>query len=188
MARAASGWGEPVPPVQATGRAMRPRVVVMGVSGCGKTTVGQALAGLLGVPYVDGDDLHSPENVARMAAGVPLDDDARAGWLDRVGARLAAAGEDGVVVSCSALKRSYRDRLRAAEPGLTLVFLHGEPALIAARLASRQGHYMPPSLLQSQLDTLEPPRADEGPLHADIAEAPTQIAARLAHQLQQVNA
>lgn len=161
------------------------QVVVMGVSGCGKTTVGQALADRLGWPFVEGDRLHPPENVARMAAGIPLTDADRQGWLAAVAGRLATADAlgEGVVVSCSALKRAYRDRLRAAVPGLRLVFLHGDPALIAARLAARRGHYMPPSLLPSQLEILEPPGADERPLALDIAEPPDALVAEAARWL-----
>lgn len=155
-----------------------PRIVVMGVSGCGKTTLGRALAAALGLRYVEGDELHPPENVARMAAGVALTDDDRRDWLAAVGRELAAAGEDGAVVACSALKRAYRDRLRAAAPDLRFVHLHGAPELLAARLATRQGHYMPASLLQSQLDTLEPPAPDEGALVLDIAEPPAALLQR----------
>jgi gluconokinase len=159
------------------------RIVLMGVSGCGKTTVGRALAAELGLPYVEGDDLHPPRNVERMAAGVPLTDADRQGWLQTIGQRLAAAGE-GVVVSCSALKRSYRDLLRQAAPDLRLVHLHGASELLAARLAVRQGHYMPASLLQSQLDTLEPPAPDEGAVVVDVSGTPAQIVAVVRHQLE----
>lgn len=162
-----------------------PQVVVMGVSGCGKTTVGRLLAQALQVPYVEGDALHPPDNVARMAAGIPLTDDDRHGWLQAVGMQLAQAQAQGqgVVVSCSALKRAYRDQLRASAPGLRLVFLHGDPALIAARLAGRQGHYMPASLLQSQLDTLEPPTPDERPITLAIELPPEALAAEAARRL-----
>jgi carbohydrate kinase (thermoresistant glucokinase family) len=157
-------------------------VVVMGVSGCGKTTVGQRLAEALGLPFIEGDELHPPANVARMAAGVALTDADRAGWLEAVGAALAAA-PGGAVASCSALKRAYRDRLRAAVPGLHLVHLHGAPALLAERLATRRGHYMPPSLLQSQLDTLEMPAVDEGAVVADVTRSPDDIVAAVRRQL-----
>jgi carbohydrate kinase (thermoresistant glucokinase family) len=159
------------------------RIVVMGVSGCGKTTVGRALAAELGLPYVEGDELHPPQNVQRMAAGVPLTDADREGWLQQIAARLAAAG-DGMVVSCSALKRSYRDLLRRAAPDLRLVHLHGPRELLAARLATRQGHYMPASLLQSQLDTLELPGADEGAIAVDVSGSPAQIVADVRRQLE----
>lgn len=159
----------------------------MGVSGCGKSTVGLALAQALALPYVEGDELHPPQNVALMAAGTPLTDADRKGWLTAVGQRLADDGARlrGVVVSCSALKRRYRDQLRAAAPQVQFVYLHGTLALLKQRLAQRSGHYMPASLLQSQLDTLEPPAADERALHFDIQHGVAHIvhsaAAALAH-------
>jgi gluconokinase len=139
-----------------------PTIVVMGVSGCGKTTVGRALADARGAVFIDADDLHPPENVARMAAGVPLDDEARAPWLDAVAAAIAARTEAGdeVVVACSALTRSYRDRLRAAGP-LRFVLLDAPEPVLRERLAERAGHFMPASLLADQLDTLERPGPDE---------------------------
>lgn len=156
-----------------------PRVVVMGVSGCGKSTVGRLLADALRVHYVEGDDLHPPENVARMAAGTPLTDADRHGWLQAVAGQLgnATSRSRGVVVSCSALKRRYRDQLRQAAPELHFVHLHGSPELLRQRMAERRGHYMPPSLLQSQLDALEPPAVDERALSLDIASSPQQLAA-----------
>ncbi len=152
----------------------RPRVtvVVMGVSGSGKTTVGAGIAGALGLAFVDGDSLHAPESVARMAAGNALRDEDRWPWLDRIGACLAdaAAAPRGLVIACSALKRAYRDRIRAAAPGVRFVFLDGPAGLIASRMADRQSHYMPPALLASQLQTLEPPGADESDaLRFDVA-------------------
>ena len=154
----------------------------MGVSGCGKSTVGRLLAQALVLPYVEGDELHPAHNVARMAAGIALTDADRQGWLQAVAQRLGDA-PGGVVVSCSALKRSYRDLLRAAAPDLRFVYLHGDAALLAARMHSRPGHYMPASLLQSQLDTLEPPAADEAPIRADIAEPPAAIVAAVVQRL-----
>lgn len=154
-----------------------PQIVVMGVSGCGKSTVGAQLATALGVPFVEGDSLHPARNVALMAAGTPLTDDDRRGWLDAVAAQLAQGQTQGVVVSCSALKRSYRDRLRAAAPALQIVFLHGPAALLSERLQSRVGHYMPASLLQSQLDTLEPPQPDETALTFEITRSSDDIVA-----------
>lgn len=143
----------------------------MGVCGCGKSTLGRSLAEALGVPYIEGDELHPPANVALMAAGTPLTDADRAGWLDSIGARLAEAERQGrgAVVACSALKRIYRDRLRAAAPTLRLVHLHGDPALLAARMAQRTGHYMPPTLLPSQLQTLEMPDPEEAAVRLDSA-------------------
>jgi gluconokinase len=155
--------------------------VVMGVSASGKSTVGRLLAQERGATYLDGDDFHPPENVARMAAGQPLTDADRQGWLAALSARLAqarAAGE-GVVLSCSALKRRYRDVLRQGAPGLQLVYLHGSRELLAARIAARTDHYMPPSLLDSQLATLEAPQPDEAALAFDVALSPQQIVAAI---------
>ncbi len=152
----------------------------MGVSGSGKTTVGAALADVLGLSFVDGDELHPAANVAKMAAGIPLDDADRAPWLDAVGAVLAAGP---VVVACSALKRAYRDRLRAAAPALELVFLDGSRELLASRLVARPGHFMPASLLDSQLATLERPSPDERPVTVDIAAPVAEIVASLAERL-----
>ncbi len=158
-------------------------LVVMGVSGCGKTSVGAQLAALLGHGFIEGDELHPPHNVALMAAGTALTDADRAGWLAEIGRRLAsarAAGQ-GLVVSCSALKRSYRDGLRAACPGLRFIHLHGTVALLRQRIAQRQGHYMPAALLDSQLATLEPPGADEAAITLDIgASTDALVAAALA--------
>jgi len=149
----------------------------MGVSACGKSTVGRLLAQARGATYLDGDDFHPPENVARMAAGQALTDADRQGWLIALSARLAqasAAGE-GVVLSCSALKRRYRDVLRQGAPELMLVFLQGSRELLATRIAARTDHYMPSSLLDSQLATLEAPRADESALAFDVVLTPQQI-------------
>jgi carbohydrate kinase (thermoresistant glucokinase family) len=157
----------------------------MGVSGCGKSTVGRRLATALGLHFVEGDELHSPENVARMAAGIALTDADRHGWLQAVADQLGSptARTHGVVVSCSALKRSYRDRLRAAAPDARFVHLHGPTELLTARLQGRQGHYMPASLLQSQLDTLEPPGADERAIALNIAAGPDELVGALCRQL-----
>ena len=163
--------------------AMPLRIVVMGVSGCGKSTVGAALARALGLRFVEGDALHPPRNVALMAAGTPLTDEDRRDWLQAVAATLADAQADGAVVSCSALRRSYRDLLRAHAPDLKLVHLRGEPALLAQRLQARKGHYMPPALLQSQFDTLEAPGADESVYTADVELPPSQLVAQLLHRL-----
>lgn len=152
---------------------MRLAVVVMGVSGCGKSAVADGVARRLGLRAVDGDALHAAEAVAKMRSGVALTDADRWPWLERVGATLADAvfSPEGIAVACSALRRAYRERLRAACPGLRFVFLDGEPALIGARMSARPGHYMPPSLLASQLQALERPGASEPDvLHLDIAE------------------
>lgn len=132
----------------------------MGVSGSGKSTVGMKLAHRLGVPFVDADALHPPANIAKMASGEPLDDDDRRPWLDQVGEWLAGH-RGGGVVSCSALKRAYRDQLRAHCPQVRFLHLAGSPALIGVRLAARTGHFMPAALLRSQFDALEPLGADE---------------------------
>lgn len=172
----APAWGDPV----------APRIVVMGVSGCGKTTVGRALAARLRVNFVEGDALHSERNVAKMAAGIPLTDADRHGWLQAVAEQLnnSTAEANGVVASCSALKRRYRDLLRSGAPDLRFVFLHGDPALLAQRMAARPGHYMPPSLLQSQIDTLEPPQPDEHAIALDIAEPPERLVNAALQRLQ----
>lgn len=164
-----------------TNSAERPLLCVMGVSGAGKTVVGTHLAHALGLPFVDGDDLHPPENVRRMAQGTPLTDDDRAGWLAAIASRLGQAqqGGTGLVVACSALKRAYRDRLRESAPHLGFVHLTGDPALIASRMAGRVGHFMPASLLGSQLATLELPAADEHAWNFDVARPPAQIVAEL---------
>ncbi len=155
----------------AAGGVNRERWVVMGVCGCGKSTVGAALAQALGVAFVEGDAYHPAENVAKMSAGRALDDDDRAGWLDALAGQLRAARERdaGLVLSCSALKRRYRDLLRQADPALRFVHLHGTRELIAARLAQRAGHYMPPALLESQLRDLEALDPGEAGITLDIA-------------------
>ena len=132
----------------------------MGVSGSGKSTVGAALARRLGVPFVDADTLHPPASIAKMTAGEPLDDKDRYPWLENVGEWLAGH-RDGGVVSCSALKRNYRDRLRMRCPRVEFLHLSGSPELIGGRLAARSGHFMPAALLRSQFDALEPLGADE---------------------------
>jgi len=146
----------------------------MGVSGSGKSTIGAALARELHAEFLEGDSFHPPENVARMAAGVALTDADRQGWLATLSGLLGAARREGraVVLSCSALKRSYRDTLRARAPDLALLYLAGAPELLQQRMAGRRGHYMPPSLLASQLATLEPPQPDEHALTIDVARDP----------------
>ncbi len=142
------------------------RIVVMGVSGCGKSSVGLALAEALGARFIDGDDLHPEANKAKMAAGIPLNDDDRWPWLDLVGEALA---ESNTVVACSALKRVYRERILAAAPGTFFVHLHGTRELLAQRMNARPNHFMPVSLLDSQLNTLELLGADEPGVMLDIA-------------------
>src|ERR1700712_3689171 len=140
-----------------------PLVVVMGVAGSGKTTVGKLLARRLKAEFLEGDELHPERNIERMAAGIPLTDNDRRDWLGQIAAQLADAhtSQHALVASCSALKRSYRDTLRSASAKLVFVHLYAEPALLEARLAARTGHYMPASLLASQLETLEMPGADQ---------------------------
>lgn len=139
---------------------MTQRIVIMGVSGCGKSSVGAALGERLGIPYRDGDDLHPAANVEKMRAGIPLSDADRWPWLDRVARVLH---EDApVIVGCSALRRAYRDRIRSAAGGaVRFVHLTGSREVIATRMAARTGHYMPTTLLDSQFATLEPPAPDE---------------------------
>ena len=151
----------------------------MGVSASGKSTVGVQLAAALGLEFLEGDSLHSAANVARMAAGVALTDADRLGWLQALARRMAAAraAGQGLVLSCSALKRAYRDILRQGAPDLHLVHLHGVRELLARRMAARTGHYMPPSLLESQLATLEPPDAQEKAQTFDVHNRPEQIVA-----------
>ncbi len=136
------------------------RIIIMGVSGCGKSSVGAGLSQRLGIPYRDGDDLHPAANVEKMRAGHPLNDDDRWPWLDRVAAVLAA--DAPVIIGCSALRRAYRDRLRAGAGGpVHFVHLAGSRELLAKRMSARTGHYMPLSLLDTQLAALEPPSPDE---------------------------
>lgn len=151
-----------------------PFLVVMGVSGSGKSTVGAALARRIGVPFVDADDLHPAGNIAKMSRGEPLDDDDRWPWIEAIG-RWLAEHPGGGVVSCSALKRSYRDRLRGHAAGLEFLHLHGSREVIERRQASRPGHFMPASLLSTQFATLEPLAADERGLVIDVDRSVDQI-------------
>ena len=145
---------------------MRP-LVVMGVSGSGKSTVGAAIAQRLRVPFEDADDLHPSANIAKMSRGEPLDDSDRYSWLELVGEWLAVH-EDGGVMGCSALKRKYRDQIRGLAPTTRFLLLQGSPEVIAARQAARPGHFMPASLLASQLATLEPLGPDEDGIVLDV--------------------
>lgn len=157
------------------------RIVLMGVAGCGKSSVGDALTALTGIPYRDGDDLHTPQAVEKMRQGTPLTDDDRWPWLDRVARALR---EDApLIVGCSALKRAYRDRIRAGAGGaVQFVHLSGSRDLIAARMGRRTGHYMPLSLLDSQFAALERPGPDEA-ITVEIGPPPDAIAADIATQL-----
>ncbi len=138
---------------------MKPIVVLMGVSGSGKTTVGQTLANQLGVPFYDGDDFHPPQNIAKMAQGIPLDDDDRAPWLAALQRLITNHGQRGesAVIACSALKKTYRDQLRQGSQAVCIVYLQGSPTLIRERLAARQAHFMKADMWQSQFESLEPP-------------------------------
>jgi gluconokinase len=148
-----------------------PLIVVMGVSGCGKTSVGAELAARLGLAFIEGDTMHGPDNIRKMSAGIPLEDSDRWPWLDRIGAALKQAHDrsEGLVVACSALKKSYRDRLRlAAGSDLYFVFLTGSAETLRKRMAERTGHFMPASLLDSQLATLEDPSGEPGVVAAEF--------------------
>jgi gluconokinase len=150
-------------------------VVVMGVSGCGKSEIGQRIADALQLPLIEGDSFHPPANIQKMQQGVALDDGDRAGWLDELGRQLSAHPQ-GAVLTCSALKRSYRDRLRAAQPGLKFVHLALSQDEALKRVAARPGHFYPPSLVASQFQALEDPRNEAGVLHVDACATPDEIA------------
>jgi gluconokinase len=175
---AAPGAGGPAPDV----------VVVMGVAGTGKTTVGQLLADAMDVPYAEADAFHPPANVARMSAGIPLDDDDRAPWLDAIGGWARNRAGRGGVVSCSALKRAYRDRLRRAAPDIRFVHLTGDRSLIRSRMAERSGHFMPLELLDSQFATLEPLQPDEPGVAVPVTGAPAAVADRALTALHEAQA
>lgn len=149
----------------------------MGVSGCGKSSIGLQLATALGVPFLEGDTFHSYANVAKMTAGVALTDADRSDWLQSLHGEIHAARDKqaGLVLSCSSLKRRYRDLLRSADPQLKFAHLNGARALIEARMSARPGHYMPTSLLDSQFDALEPLQADEAGIVLDISKDPAQL-------------
>lgn len=158
---------------------VKPRVLVlMGVSGCGKTTVAAILAGRLGWPFEEGDALHPPANIEKMKAGHPLTDEDRAPWLEKVAEWVDErldAGESGLI-TCSSLKRSYRNVINRRGAGVTFVYLHGSREIIAERLAARHGHFMPSSLLDSQFADLEEPSADEPAIRIDIGPPPSALA------------
>jgi gluconokinase len=155
--------------------------VVMGVSGAGKSLIGDRFARALGIAFVEGDELHAPENVARMSAGIPLTDDDRTLWLAAIATRLdeAQRAGAGLVVSCSALKRRYRDVLRAGAAAVQFVYLQGTRERLEQRLSGRRGHFMTSALLDSQLAILEPPSPDEHAWVCDIDDAPDAIVAGL---------
>ena len=160
--------------------------IVMGVSSCGKTTVGEELAKRLGVGFIEGDKLHPAANVAKMSSGVALTDEDRWPWLAEVGKALA--GTQGIIGSCSALKKIYRQSIaEAAGRPVAFIFLDGSRELLEKRIAARKGHFMPPPLLDSQLKTLEPPGADEWAVRLDIAQHVDEIVAEAAAFLQESN-
>ena len=152
-----------------------PPIVIMGVQGSGKSTIGAALASRLGVPFIDGDSLHPATNKEWMASGRALSDAQRLPWLQKVGERLASGTGTGIVVACSALKRSYRDILRQQAPTLLTVFARGDLDLVRSRISTRRHEYMPRSLLRAQFDDLEAPGLDEPGLTVDITSPPEQI-------------
>lgn len=161
--------------------------VVMGVSGSGKTTVSALLAAALGCQFQEGDDLHSDENVEKMQSGTPLTDEDRLPWLRKIAKEIdnwRARGESGVL-TCSALKRSYRDIIVGGRPDVTLVYLKGSYDLIRRRMAARHGHFMPVALLDSQFATLQEPTPDEHPIIVDVGSRPAEIATEIVRQLEQ---
>jgi len=161
--------------------------VVMGVSGSGKTTVSALLAAALGCQFQEGDDLHPAENVEKMHGGTPLTDADRMPWLYKIAEEIdgwRARGESGVL-TCSALKRSYRDIIIDGRPDVTLVYLRGSYDLIRRRMAARHEHFMPVALLDSQFSTLQEPTPDEHPVTVDVGSRPTEIAAEIVHQLEE---
>jgi len=156
---------------------MRPLVLVMGVSGAGKSTLGALLAERLRVPFADADAFHPPANIRKMSTGVPLTDADRWPWLDAIGAWLDARATEGAggVATCSALKRAYRARLLGTRPGVRLLYLKGEPELIATRQAARTDHFMPASLMASQFATLEEPAPEENAIVLSVVPPPARI-------------
>ena len=164
--------------------------VVMGVSGSGKTCVGATLAQQLSVRFIEGDSLHPASNIGKMSSGIPLTDGDRWPWLDRIGDALrdAARQGQGLIVSCSALKRSYRERLRGTADGLAFIHLPGSEALLEQRLADRSGHFMPAHLLASQLATLESTRGELHTIDIDIGAPPEALVARAARFLSDIQA
>ncbi|MGH8273901.1 MAG: gluconokinase [Gammaproteobacteria bacterium] len=156
----------------------KPLVVVMGVSASGKSTIGKALAIRLNIVYADGDDFHSKANIAKMRSGVPLNDEDRRPWLDAIGQWLQAHASKGAVISCSALKRSYRDRLRAAASDLYFLHLSDGIEELRRRVTARKNHFMPASLLDSQLETLEPLQEDEPGIAINLTQESETIVTR----------
>ena len=173
----------PPQPGAAPGRSAT--VVLMGVSGSGKTLIGRGLAQAVGARFIDGDHYHPPQNVGRMRSGLPLRDEDRWGWLDAIAAEIAEGERRGelLVVGCSALKRAYRDRLRRASPHILFLHLDIGRQTAAARVAARRDHFMPASLIDSQFADLEPPAPEEGALSLDASREPASIVALAAEAL-----
>jgi carbohydrate kinase (thermoresistant glucokinase family) len=170
-----------------TGAATSPIIlIVMGVSGSGKTTVAALLAGRLNWKFQEGDALHPQANVDKMSRGIPLNDADRLPWLDSIAALIDRWSAEGVsgIITCSALKRAYRERIRAGRPAVELIYLRGERELVSARITQRMGHYMPASLVDSQFETLEEPGADEPVITVDIGGSPDQIVETILTALQ----
>ncbi|WP_412099290.1 gluconokinase [Corynebacterium aurimucosum] len=161
---------------------MHKHVVIMGVSSCGKSTVGELLAQHTGLPFRDGDDMHPAANIEKMASGQALDDDDRKPWLESIG-RFLADQEGGAIVGCSALKHSYRELIRAAASDTVFVHLHGTYELLKERMIKRSGHFMPVSLLDSQFETLEELRPEEAGVVLDVSATPEELAAAAAEYL-----
>jgi gluconokinase len=161
-------------------------VVIMGVAGCGKSAVGQRIAAALGLPLVEGDEFHPPGNIEKMRHGLALDDEDRSGWLQRLGEELARRPE-GAVLTCSALKRSYRDKLRSAAQGLCFVHLKLTLEQAQERVASRGGHFDPPSLVASQFETLEDPSAEPCVLVLDACAALDEVEREAVNWLRRFN-
>ncbi|WP_458094652.1 gluconokinase [Roseomonas sp. WA12] len=164
-------------------------LVIMGVAGCGKTTAAIELANTMGWTYQEGDSLHPPENVEKMRGGTPLTDEDRWPWLGAIAGVIDAWLAEGTsaVLTCSALKRVYRDIIIGDRPGVRLVYIQGDRTLLQERLAGRRGHYMPPSLLDSQLATLEEPAPEENPIVVSARHAPQEIVAAILQALDQGN-
>lgn len=163
------------------------RFIIMGVSGCGKSSIGAGFAAKIGATFLDGDDLHPQANVTKMSAGIPLNDADRAPWLAAVGQSFVT-GDLPLVIGCSALKRSYRDIIRDNAGGpVTFLFLDGSRETIGARMAARENHFMPTALLDSQFATLEPPGADEGALRVNIDQPSEAIVTELVAHLSQAS-